>query len=119
VPPLEQPRSTLLPAGVCTVTLKLPGAGIVEEVTVAVTWELVFTAVARGATLKTITEEETNWLPLAVSTKLGGNCEKVMVAGEIELRIGAGRALPQRGFSALHPGRSKSASSGKLRGPIR
>jgi hypothetical protein len=119
VPPLEQPRSALLPADVCTVTLKLPGAGTIEELTVAVTWELLFTVVARGAALKTIMEEETNWLPLAVSTKLGGNCEKVRVVGEIELRIGAGRALPQRGFSALHPGRSKSASSSELRGPIR
>jgi hypothetical protein len=119
VPPLEQPRSTLLPAGVCTATLKLPGAGIIEELMVAVTWDPLVTTVARGAALKTITDEETNWLPLAVSTKLGGNCEKIMVVGEIELRIGAGRALPQRGFSALHPGRTRSTSSSKLREPIR
>ena len=31
VPPLEQPRLPVLPAGVCTATLKLPGAGIMEE----------------------------------------------------------------------------------------
>jgi hypothetical protein len=54
-----------------------------------------------------------------VSTKLGGNCEKAMVVGEIELSIGTGRALPQRGFSALHPGRSKSTISSELRQPIR
>jgi hypothetical protein len=118
VPPLEQPTSPLLPAGVCTATLKLPGAGIMEELMVTVSWELLFTAVARVTPLKTSTEEETNWLPVAVSAKLGGNCEKITVVGEIELRIGAGRALPQRGFSALHPGKSKSATSIELRRPI-
>ena len=60
--------------------------------------------------MKTTTEEETNWLPVAVMTKLGGNSEKTTVAGEIELRIGDGRALLQSGFSALQPGRSKSTS---------
>ena len=118
VPPLEQPTLPLLPAGVCTVTLKLPGAGIMEELMVTVTWELLFTAVTRVAPLKTTTEEETNWLPAAVSTKLGGNCEKMTVVGEIELRIGTGRALPQSGFSALHPGKSKSTTSSELRRPI-
>ena len=58
VPPLEQPTLPLLPAGVCTVTLKLPGAGIMEELMVTVTWELLFTAVTRVAPLKTTTEEE-------------------------------------------------------------
>ena len=38
VPPLEQPRSPLLPAGVCTATLKLPEAGIIEEVMLTVSW---------------------------------------------------------------------------------
>jgi len=52
-------------------------------------------------------------------TKLGGSCEKIMVFGEIESRIGTGRALPQRGFSALHPGSSKSTSSQALRQAIR
>jgi hypothetical protein len=68
---------------------------------------------------RTTTEEETNWLSVAVSPKLGGNCEKTMVVGEIELSIGTGRALPQRGFSAFHPGRSKSMTSSELRRPIR
>jgi len=119
VPPLEQPRLPVLPAGVCTATLKLPGAGIMEEPMATVICELFFTAVARVAPLRSTMEEETNWLPVAVSTKLGGNCEKTMVVGEIELRIGAGRALPQRGFSALHPGRSKSMTSSEMRRPIR
>jgi hypothetical protein len=99
--------------------LKLPGEGIAAELTVAVTSEMFFTVVARMAPLKIITEEETNWLPLAVSTKLGGNCENIMVVGEIELRIGVGRALPQSGFSALHPGRTNSTTSSNPRVSIR
>ncbi|HWI68976.1 MAG TPA: hypothetical protein VNS88_11455, partial [Nitrospiraceae bacterium] len=119
VPPLEQPRSPLLPAGVFTTTLKLPAAGIIDDVMSAVTWELLTTVVARVAPLKTITEEETKWLPVAVSTKLGGSCENAMVAGEIELRLGLGRALPQRGFSVLHPGKSKSTTIIELTRTIR
>jgi hypothetical protein len=85
-----------------------------EDVTLAVSWELLTTVVARVAPLKTITEEATKWPPVAVRTKLGGSCEKTMVVGEIELRLGEGRALPQRGFSALQPDRSKSATSHEL-----
>jgi hypothetical protein len=99
--------------------LKFPGAGIIEDVIVPVSWELLVTAVAMEAPLKTITEEETNWLPFAVSTKLGGNCEKVAVVGEIESRAGVGRALPQRGFSALQPGRIKNAIRSEPRRPSR
>ena len=76
VPPLEQPKSPLLPAGVCTTTLKLPGAGIIEDVMLTVISDLLITAVERVAPLKTSTEEETNWLPVAVRTKLGGSFEK-------------------------------------------
>jgi hypothetical protein len=86
-----------------------------EDVILAVTWELLITTVARLAPLKTTTEEETKWLPVAVMTKLGGNCAKTMVAGEIEPRTGTGRALLQRGFSALHPGRKRSTMSQELR----
>ena len=101
-------------------TLKAPGAGIIEEVTVACSWELLSTTVARAVPLKTTTEEETNWLPVAVSTKLDDNCEKTTVVGEIELRIGVGRALVQRGFKALHPGRTKNTiSNAALRPPSR
>ena len=85
----------------------------------AVTWELLSTVVATEAPLKSTTEEETKWLPVAVTTKLGGNCAKTMVAGEIESRTGAGRALPHRGFSELHPGRSKNISKHELRSTIR
>lgn len=86
-----------------------------DDVTVAVSWELLTTVVARAAPLKSITEEATKWPPVAVRTKLGGSCEKTMVVGEIELRLGLGRALPQRGFSALQPDRNKSAISPELR----
>ena len=115
MPPLEQPRLPVLPAGVCTTTLKLPAAGIMEDMMLAVSSELLITLLATVAPLKTNTDEETNWLPVAVRTKLGGSCEKTMVVGEIESRLGAGRALPQSGFSALHPGRSKSMTSHELR----
>jgi len=40
-----------------------------------------------------------------------GRVAKAIVAGEIDARLGDGRALPQSGFSALHPGRSKSMIS--------
>jgi hypothetical protein len=108
-----------LPAGVCTATLKVPGAGIIEAVMLAVSWELLTTVVVRVAPLKTITEEETKWLPFAVRMKLGGSCENTSVVGEIESRLGMGRALPQRGFRALHPGRSESAASNEPRRTIR
>ncbi len=81
----------------------------------AVSWELLITLVASVAPLKTITEEETKSLPIAVMTKLGGSCEKTMVVGEIDLRLGRGRALPHSGFSALHPGSSKTMTSHQLR----
>jgi hypothetical protein len=119
VPPLEQPRLPLVPAGVCTATLKLPGPAIMEDVMLTVSWELLVTVVTRLAPLKTTTEEETKWLPVAVRTKLGGNVAKTIVAGEIEPRMGAGRALPQRGFSVLHPVRSKSTRSHDVRSTLR
>ena len=88
-----------------------------EEVIVTVAWELLFTEVARVVPLKTTSDEATKWVPVAVSTKLGGSCEKTIVAGEIELSDGAGRELPQRGFSALHPDKSESTNTKKLRRP--
>lgn len=78
MPPLEQPRSPVLPAGVFTMTLKLPEAGIMEDVMVTLSWELFVTVVARVAPLKTPTEEETKWLPVTMMTKLDGSCEKTM-----------------------------------------
>lgn len=86
---------------------------------VTVRTELLFTEVARLVPLKTTTDAETKWLPVAVRVKLAGNWEKLRVEGEIELRTGAGRALPQRGFSALQPGRNQSARISQLRKPVR
>jgi hypothetical protein len=51
------------------------GVGIIEELMVTVSCELFFTAVARVAPLRTTTEEETNWLPVTVSTKLGATAK--------------------------------------------
>ena len=74
-----------MPAGVCTAMLKLPGVGIIEELMVTVSCELLFTAVARVARLRSTTEEETNWLPVTVSTKLGGNCDLADYCGHCAL----------------------------------
>jgi len=71
--------------------------------------------VARVVPLNTTTDEDTKLPPFAVSVKLGGNCENVRVGGEIELRTGTGRALPQSGFTALQAGRNKRASTNPLR----
>ena len=90
-----------------------------DDAIVTVSWELLSTTVARATPLKTTTEEETKSPPVAERAKLGGNCEKAIVAGEIELRVGAGRALPQSGFRALHPGRSRSATKSEMSQPIR
>ncbi len=85
----------------------------------AVSWELLISVVVRAAPLKSTTEDDTKWLPAAVRTKLGCNCAKSSVAGEIEVRAGTGRALPQRGFKALHPGRIKSTTSNETTSTIR
>jgi hypothetical protein len=86
-----------------------------EDVILTVSSELLVTVAGIAVPLKTTREEETKWLPAAAMTKVGGSCEKTIMAGEIELRVGLGRALPQRGFRALHPGRIESATSNELR----
>jgi hypothetical protein len=118
VPPLEHPTSDVLPAGVCTATLKVPGAPIIDALMVALSCELLVTAVVMTVPLKSNTEEETNWAPVAVSTKLGDTCEKAIMLGEIELRLGAGRALPQSGFRALHPVNATRITSSASARPI-
>lgn len=65
--------------------------------------------------LKTITDEETKWLPVRFREKLDGNCENAIVVGDTESRTGAGRVLPHSGFRELQPGRS----SNKARSPRR
>jgi len=85
----------------------------------AVSWELLTTVVATVAPLNIKTEEATKWPPVAVRVKLGGSVEKVIVAGEIDARLGDGRALPHSGFSALHPGKSRSMTRHEPRRTIR
>jgi hypothetical protein len=118
VPPLEHPTSDVLPAGVCTEMLKVPGAVIMDALMVTSSCELLVTAVVTTMPLKSKTEEETNWLPVALSTKPGDTCEKAIVLGEIELRLGAGRALPQSGFRALHPVKTTRTTSSAIARPI-
>jgi hypothetical protein len=63
----------------------------------------------------TTTEDETNWLPFTLRRKPACTWARVIEVGEREAMIGAGRALPQSGFSALQPGRSSQANTMKLR----
>ena len=72
VPPLEQPRSPVLPAGVRISMLKPPAAGIAEDGMVTVSWVLLTTVAAKIAPLKITSEEETKWLPFAVMMKGDG-----------------------------------------------
>jgi len=61
--------------------------------------------------LNITTDEETNWLPVRIKENVAGSCENAIVVGDTELSVGTGRALPQSGFRALHPGRSTSRAS--------
>ena len=111
MPPLEHPTSPVLPAGVFTAMVKLPGPEIMEDVIVTVNSVLFTTTVGIVVPLKTTTEAATKWLPVALSRKVGGIFENTTELGEIEERIGAGRALPHSGFNELHPGRSRKPIS--------
>ena len=61
--------------------------------------------------LKTATDEATNWLPVSTKERVVGICEYTRVEGDTELRTGVGRALPHRGFKALHPNRNITRTS--------
>jgi len=69
VPPLEQPKSAELPAGVWTVTLAVPGAEIKEFVIVTCNVVPLVTTVLSVVPLMTPTEDATNLLPFTVRTK--------------------------------------------------
>jgi hypothetical protein len=60
--------------------------------------------------LMTTTEDETNWLPFTARTTPCCTSANVIVVGEREPITGAGRVLPQRGLSALQPGKINNAS---------
>ena len=65
--------------------------------------------------LKTITDEETKWLPVTCRERLDGSCENAMVVGDTDLRTGAGRALPQSGFRELQPDSSSNRTRSATR----
>ncbi len=69
----------------------------------AVSWELLISVVVRAAPLKSTTEDDTKWLPAAVRTKLGCNCAKSSVAGEIEVRDGTWAGAPAERIQSVAP----------------
>lgn len=81
------------------------------------------TVVASVVPLMTTTEDETNWLPFTVRRKPSCTSANVIVVAERDPITGAGRVFPQKGLSALQPGKnskeSKSALSGSKRALIR
>ena len=116
VPPLVQPRSPEFPLGVSTVTLAVPRAEIKAVVIVTCNSSLLTTVVLSVVPLMTTTEDETNWLPFTVRRKPCCTSANVIVVGERDPIIGAGRALPQRGLSALQSGRNSNVSRSALSG---
>src|SRR5271166_2613163 len=74
------------------------------------------TVVLSVVPLMTTTEDETNWLPFTVRRKPCCTSANVIVVAERDPITGAGRALPQRRFSALQPGKNNKASSSALSG---
>ncbi len=66
VPPLEQARVPVVPPGVLTVTLAVPGPEIWTVVIVACNSVLLTNVVASPVPLMTTTEAVTNWLPFTV-----------------------------------------------------
>ena len=116
VPPLVQPRLPEFPLGVLMVTLAVPGLVMNAVVSVTCNWELLRTCVLRVVPLITTTEDDTILLPFTVSKNPCCTCANVMVVGEREEMDGAGRELPQRGFRALQPCRTSTASSNVLSG---
>jgi hypothetical protein len=116
VPPLVQPKLPEFPLGVLMLTLAVPGPVMSAVVSVACNWDSLRTWVLRVVPLITTTEDDTMWLPFTLSKNPCCTCANVMVVGEREEMDGAGRALPQRGFRALQPCRTSTASSNVLRG---
>ncbi len=111
VPPLVQPRSPEFPLGVLTVTLALPGPEIKSvEIVTCNDW-LLTTVVLNVVPLMITTEDDTNSLPVTVSTKPCCTWAKVIVLADSEPITGAGRALLHKGFKALQPGRNRNTST--------
>ena len=104
VPPLVQPRLLEFPPGVLTATAAVPTSVISELVSVTCSCLLLTIVVGRVAPLKTTTEAETKLLPFKDKTTPLSTSASVTEVGEMELRLGEGRALPHRGLSELQPG---------------
>ena len=111
VPPLEQPRSPEFPLGVLTFTVAVPGAEITAVVTVTCNCWLLVARVLIVVPLMTTTEAETNWLPFTIRGRPFCTSANVAVLGESDPMMGDGRALPQRGLSALQPWNSSTANT--------
>jgi hypothetical protein len=114
VPPLLQPTSPVIPLGVLTVTLAVPGAEITAVVIVACNCVLLVTRVVRLVPLTTTTEDETNLAPYTWRTKPCCTSASVIVLAERDPMIGAGRALPHNGLTALQPWKTSEASMSTL-----
>jgi len=111
--------SPVVPAGVRTSKLKVPAAGIAVDGSVTVSSVLLTTTAGKVSPLKTTSEEERKCVPTAVTTNGDGSCAKATEVGVIEVRLGTARALPQKGFRALHPAKTRSTTNNELRRPIR
>jgi hypothetical protein len=123
VPPLVQPKAPEFPAGVFTLILAVPGPEMMAVVIVICNCVLLVTTVLTRVPLITPTEDATNLRPVTVRTKPCCTSANVIVLTERDAMAGAGRALPQKGSSALQPWRtielSRSAARDRNRGFIR
>jgi hypothetical protein len=116
VPPLTQPKSPEFPLGVSTATSAVPAEEITAVVIVACNCVLLVTTVLSFVPLITTTEDETNLAPYTSRTKPGCTSVSVIVLAERDPMTGAGRALPHKGLSELHPWNISEASTSTLRG---
>jgi len=98
------------------VTLAVPGAGIRAVSMVTCACVLLRIWVLSVVPLMTTTEEARMSLPVRVRTNPDCTSAKVMLVAESELRTGAGRALRQRGLSALQPCKISTARSSAQNG---
>jgi hypothetical protein len=95
---------------VYTLTLAVPGSEMMALVIVICNCVLLVTTVLSFVPLITPTEDATNLRPFTVRTKPCCTSANVIVLTERDAMAGAGRALPQKGSSALQPWRTIEAS---------
>jgi hypothetical protein len=105
------PKFALFPPGVTTATFTEPGPEITPVVSVTFNWVLLTTVVLRGVVFTIISDDETKSLPFTFNSAPRCTSEKLTVLGAREPTMGAGRALPHRGFKVLlQPERINSPS---------